>query len=80
MIPSQVRTKAGLPATHSVTWGETDNTEAEDEVERGNDGEKEKRAEARGSRRRMTKRRRRMTNREMTLDVRPMDSPICLRK
>ena len=42
LIPSQVRTKAGLPATHSVTWGETDNTKAEDEVERGKDGEKEK--------------------------------------
>ena len=42
MIPSQVRTKAGLPATHSVTWGETDNTEPEDEVKRGKDGEKEK--------------------------------------
>ena len=36
-----MRTKAGLPAAHSVTWGETDNTEAEDEVERGKDGEKE---------------------------------------
>ena len=40
LIPSQVRTKAGLPATHSVTWGETDNTKAEDEVERGKDGER----------------------------------------
>ena len=40
LIPIQVRTKAGLPATHSVTWEETDNTE--DKVKRGKEQDMER--------------------------------------
>ena len=43
MSPIQVRTRAGLPDTHSVTCSEeTENTEDEDEAKRGRDEEQDR--------------------------------------